>query len=81
MIIQIAKWGNSLALRIPRKILKQAELREGDYLDAFLASDGSIVLRAEKISRKALIHELQKFRKTIGTGKSVMSELRNKSRF
>jgi antitoxin MazE len=81
MIIQIAKWGDSLALRIPRKILKQAELREGDYLNASLVSDGSIVLRAEKMSRKVLILELQEFRKTIDTGKSVMSELRNKSRF
>ena len=42
---QLSKWGNSLAVRIPRAIVKKARLAEGDRLSFDLAGDGSIVLR------------------------------------
>jgi antitoxin MazE len=42
---QIAKWGNSLAVRIPRAIVREARLAEGDRLSIDLAGDGSVVLR------------------------------------
>ena len=41
----VSKWGNSLAVRIPRGIAKQARIREGDVLALALRPDGSIVLR------------------------------------
>ena len=43
---QVSKWGNSLAVRIPRGIAKEARLAEGDRLTLNLATDGSIVLRS-----------------------------------
>ena len=43
---QLAKWGNSLAVRIPRAIVKEARLAEGDRLSLDVAKDGSIVLRS-----------------------------------
>ena len=43
---QVAKWGNSLAVRIPRAIVKDAGLAEGDRLSLDLEADGSIVLRS-----------------------------------
>ena len=43
---QIAKWGSSLAVKIPRAIVKEARLVEGDRLSLDLAGDGSIVLRS-----------------------------------
>ena len=42
---QVAKWGNSLAVRIPKAIAKKAQLAEGDRVSLDLADDGSIVLR------------------------------------
>lgn len=45
---QIAKWGNSLALRIPQSVLKRAGLSEGDAVELNVAEDGSIVLRSRK---------------------------------
>jgi len=42
---QVAKWGNSLAIRLPRSIAKDAHLAEGDHLSLDVAGDGSIVLR------------------------------------
>jgi len=41
----VAKWGNSLAVRIPQAIAKQASLSEGDCVAVALNSDGRIVLR------------------------------------
>jgi antitoxin MazE len=41
----VSKWGNSLAVRIPRAIAKEAHLNEGDRLALDFDRDGSIVLR------------------------------------
>jgi antitoxin MazE len=41
----ISKWGNSLAVRIPLAIAKQASLGEGDCVEMVLARDGAILLR------------------------------------
>ncbi len=41
----ISKWGNSLAVRIPLAIAKQASLSEGDSVALALDRDGGIVLR------------------------------------
>jgi antitoxin MazE len=42
---KISKWGNSLAIRIPLAIAKQAGLSAGDCVALALDSDGGIVLR------------------------------------
>ena len=44
----VAKWGNSLAVRIPQAIVAEARLAEGDRLSLDLAGDGSIVLRPRR---------------------------------
>ena len=45
---QVSKWGNSLAVRIPQAIVRDARLAEGDKLSLDLAGDGSIVLRSRR---------------------------------
>jgi antitoxin MazE len=44
----ISKWGNSLAVRIPHAIAKQASLNEGDCVALSLDSDGVIVMRSTR---------------------------------
>ena len=41
----ISKWGNSLAVRIPLAIARQASLSEGDCVALALDRNGVIVLR------------------------------------
>ena len=41
----ISKWGNSLAVRIPIAIAKQASIGEGDCVTISLDRKGGIVLR------------------------------------
>ncbi|MCC6362652.1 MAG: AbrB/MazE/SpoVT family DNA-binding domain-containing protein [Bryobacterales bacterium] len=54
--IQVAKWGNSLAVRLPRMIAKEAGITEGDRMTLSLSSDGSIVMRPAR--RKYDLDEL-----------------------
>ena len=42
---QLAKWGNSLAVRIPTVIAEGARLREGDQLTLAVAKNGAVVIR------------------------------------
>ncbi|MGA2271766.1 MAG: AbrB/MazE/SpoVT family DNA-binding domain-containing protein [Bryobacteraceae bacterium] len=44
----VSKWGNSLAVRIPQGIAKQARISEGDCLAMALQRDGAIVLRSTR---------------------------------
>jgi antitoxin MazE len=52
----ISKWGNSLAVRIPLAIAKQANLGEGDSVRLALDREGRIVLRPAR--RKYELSEL-----------------------
>ncbi len=53
---QVSKWGNSLAVRIPRAIARDAGLSEGDRITLDLAGDGGVVLRPAR--RKYQLREL-----------------------
>lgn len=45
---RVARWGNSLGVRIPRAIVKDAGLVEGDRVSLDLDAEGSIVLRSSR---------------------------------
>ena len=45
-ILNIAKWGNSLAIRIPLPIAREAGLAEGDEVSLRLTKEGDLLLRA-----------------------------------
>ena len=42
--MKIARWGNSLAVRIPQPLAEQARLGEGDEVEVSV-SDGALTLR------------------------------------
>jgi antitoxin MazE len=45
MKTQMVKWGNSLAVRIPRPVVAEAKLKEGDSLEIEAAAEGQLALR------------------------------------
>ena len=50
MKTQMVKWGNSLAVRIPKHVVEQAKLKEGDPLEIETSAVGHVELRrASKI--------------------------------
>lgn len=43
--MQVAKWGNSLAVRLPAELVRSLDLREGDQVDLRPDADGFAVAR------------------------------------
>ena len=80
--LQIAKWGNSLAVRIPADYARQLGAKEGDQLLAHLGADGALNLSLPfRWNRKAFAQELSVEKKTLPVGASVMDELRQDARY
>jgi antitoxin MazE len=52
---KIVKWGNSMAVRLPKVVLRDAGLQEGDVL-VFGAKNGAIV--AKPIKKKPALKDL-----------------------
>jgi antitoxin MazE len=48
METELARWGNSLAVRIPKEALQRAGLREGDSLTLSSTRKGEIQLRSRR---------------------------------
>lgn len=42
--MQIAKWGNSLAIRLPRKLVSELQLKEGDDISIKAAFEGQMFI-------------------------------------
>ena len=61
MSMQVSKWGNSLAIRLPAAVVEALGLREGD--DVVLHAVGKRALEIEKApGAKELLSRLRKFR-------------------
>ena len=76
MNLQISKWGNSLAVRIPADYVRSIGLKEGDSVQASLTSDGGISIHPVKWDRTAFAQEVAASRDTMVMGTSVIEELR-----
>ncbi len=59
--MQVAKWGNSLAVRLPAAVVQALELSEGDEIQIVVA-DERLLGVARKPSRQALLKRLRAFR-------------------
>jgi antitoxin MazE len=47
--VRIAKWGNSLAVRIPKAVVEQVRLQEGDAVSIEVLDGHAELRRAERI--------------------------------
>ncbi|HET9743272.1 MAG TPA: AbrB/MazE/SpoVT family DNA-binding domain-containing protein [Terriglobales bacterium] len=56
MKTQMAKWGNNLAVRIPKPVAIEARLKEGDSLEVRATAEG--VLEVRKTSRIPTLAQL-----------------------
>lgn len=59
--MQVAKWGNSLAVRIPAAVVEALELKEGDEIEIHVADARKFAV-ARKPSRDQLLTRLRAFR-------------------
>lgn len=59
--MQVSKWGNSLAVRLPKKLVDQLGLAPGDELNVVGATKDEIVV--EKLDRRAeFLRRMEQFR-------------------
>jgi antitoxin MazE len=59
--MQVSKWGNSLAVRLPKALVEALKLSPGDDLDVVEASKGRIAV--EKVDRRAeFLRQVDQFR-------------------
>ncbi len=65
--MRVAKWGNSLAVRIPKDVVEALKLEEGDEVRLTAAARGVLEV-ARKMSREEAIEQLRKFRGTMPKG-------------
>jgi antitoxin MazE len=59
--MQVAKWGNSLAVRLPAAVVDALELKEGDEIEIHVAGSRQFGL-ARKPRRDELLGRLRAFR-------------------
>jgi len=57
----VAKWGNSLAVRLPAAVVEALELKEGDDIEIRIADRRELEV-ARKPSREELLKRLRAFR-------------------
>jgi antitoxin MazE len=59
--MQVSKWGNSLAVRLPKKLVEEMELSVGDEIKVVDIVDRTIVV--EKVDQKAeFLRRMEEFR-------------------
>jgi antitoxin MazE len=59
--MQVAKWGNSLAVRLPAALVEALELKEGDEIEIHIA-DARHFGVVRKPGREELLKRLREFR-------------------
>ncbi len=59
--MQVARWGNSLAIRLPAVVVEALELKEGDDIEITVADARELAV-ARKPRREELLKRLRAFR-------------------
>jgi antitoxin MazE len=59
--MQVAKWGNSLAIRLPVAVVKALKLKEGDDVEIHMVDAREFAV-ARKPGRKELLKRLRAYR-------------------
>ena len=60
--MQIAKWGNSLAVRIPAAVAQALELKEGDDIEFLVAEPRVFAIRKRPAAQADFLEKVRRFR-------------------
>jgi antitoxin MazE len=60
--MQVSKWGNSLAIRLPTAVVEALKLKEGDEVEVHVAGERDFDIARDRTRERALnrIHALRK---------------------
>jgi antitoxin MazE len=65
--MRVAKWGNSLAVRLPQPVVEALDLREGDSVEIEVAGSRSLEITKAPGARE-LLARLRKYRGRLPAG-------------
>lgn len=62
--MRVAKWGNSLAVRLPAPVVEALQLKEGDEIEVHVVGDRAFDITRDK-SRERALARIRAFRKDL----------------
>jgi antitoxin MazE len=65
--MQVSKWGNSLAVRLPSAVVDALDLKEGDQIEVRIAGDRVFEVRRD-LSKQRALARLRKLRRRLPPG-------------
>jgi antitoxin MazE len=65
--MQVAKWGNSLAVRLPAAVVEALGLREGDQIEIRIAGKRKFEIARDRSAEKA-IERIRRLRRPLPPG-------------
>ena len=65
--MQVARWGNSLAVRLPAAVVEALDLKEGDQIEIRIAGDREFVVSRDQRVPRAL-KRLRQLRRPLPPG-------------
>lgn len=65
--MQVSKWGNSLAVRLPATVVEALDLKEGDQIEIRIAGDRAFEVNRDHSKSQALAR-LRKLRRALPPG-------------
>lgn len=74
--MQVAKWGNSLAVRLPATVVEALDLKEGDQIEIRISGDREFEVTRDQSKDKALAR-LRRLRRPLPPGFSFSREEAN----
>ena len=62
--MQVSRWGNSLAIRLPASVVEVLELKEGDEVEVHVSGDRAFDIDRDR-SRERALARIRAFQKTL----------------
>jgi len=56
--MQVSKWGNSLAVRLPKTLVEELGLKEGDELEVVASKKGAIEVETREQQRRRALERM-----------------------
>lgn len=82
MRLQLSKWGNSLAVRLPVECTRAAGLRDGDTVDAEVTPMGEIKLTpTQTFDKTAFLDRLRKLHAKMPMTTTTVEMMRQEDRY
>jgi len=82
MRLQVSKWGNSLAVRLPVECTRATGLKEGDSVEASITPAGAITLAPERtFDKAAFLTRITKLHASMSMTVPVVETMRKEARY